>query len=433
MRLATMTSLSFDQRRDLEALDRRALERLQFEKFNRQLATVLSSNKFYSRKFAGCPRQLASLVELAQLPFTSKDELQPEGGEAFAANLTFPIEAYTRCHETSGTHGRPLAVLDTPADWQWWIDGWQFVLDAAELTSSDRALLAFSFGPFIGFWSAFDAIVARGALAIPGGGLGSLARIELLRTTEATTLFCTPTYALRLAEVAAEHKIDLARMSVEKIVVAGEPGGSVPTTRARIERAWDARVVDHAGATEVGPWGFADAEGRGLHVNESEFIAEFISVETGHAAQDGELAHLILTPLGRVGVPVIRYRTGDLVRPTWSNESAPKSGPNRFVLLEGGVLGRADDMMIIRGVNIYPSAVELILHGFPEVVEYRLTARKRGELDELVIDVEDHLEQPARIADELRIRLGLKIDVRVVPTMTLPRFEGKGRRFVDER
>ncbi len=426
--MATMTSLSFDQRRDLEALDRRALERLQIERFNRHLATVLASNKFYSRKLAGCPRQLASLEELAELPFTTKDELQPEGGEVFAANLTFPIEAYTRCHETSGTHGRPLAVLDTPDDWQWWIDGWQFVLDAAELTSSDRALLAFSFGPFIGFWSAFDAIVARGALAIPGGGLGSLARIELLQTTEATTLFCTPTYALRLTEVAAEHNIDLAHLSVEKIVVAGEPGGSVPTIRARIEREWDARVVDHAGATEVGPWGFADAEGRGLHVNESEFIAEFVSVETGHAAKEGELAHLILTSLGRVGAPVFRYRTSDLVRPMW-----PTSGPNRFVLLDGGVLGRADDMLIIRGVNIYPSAVEQILHGFPEVVEYRLTARKRGELDELVIEVEDHLQQPARIAEELQIRLGLKIDVRVVPAMSLPRFEGKGRRFVDER
>jgi phenylacetate-CoA ligase len=425
--------LSFDQRRDLEALDRRAIERLQLEKLNRLLAAVLRSNKFYIRKFAGCSRQIAGQEELAKLPFTVKDELQPEGGEAYAANLTFPVEAYTRFHETSGTHGRPLVVLDTPDDWQWWVDSWQFVLDSAEMTPSDRALLAFSFGPFVGFWSAFDAIVARGALAIPAGGMGSLARIELLRTTQATALFCTPTYALRLAEVAAEHQINVAQLPVEKIVVAGEPGGSVPATRARIERAWDASVVDHAGATEVGPWGFADAEGRGLHVNEAEFIAEFISVATGEAANEGELSHLILTSLGRIGAPVIRYRTGDLVRPTWSNENAPTSGPNRFVLLEGGVLGRADDMLIIRGMNIYPSAVEQIVHGFPEVVEFRVTARKRGELDELIVEVEDHLEQPARIAEELRIRLGLKIEVRAVRAMSLPRFEGKGRRFVDQR
>jgi phenylacetate-CoA ligase len=421
-------SLSFDQRQELLGLERPALERLQLEKLNRQLAAISAANEFYRRKLAGCPTRLSSLAELEQLPLTAKVELQPEGREPFAANRTYPVEAYARFHQTSGTHGRPLAVLDTVSDWQWWIECWQFVLDAAEITPSDRVLLAFSFGPFVGFWSAFDAIVARGALAIPGGGLGSLARIELLRTTQATALLCTPTYALRLAEIAAENKIDLSALAVEKIVVAGEPGGSVPAIRARIERAWGAVVVDHAGATEVGPWGFADAQGRGLHINESEFLAEFVSVETGNPAGEGELAHLILTTLGRVGAPVVRYRTGDLVRPTWL-----ASGPNRFVLLDGGVLGRADDMMIIRGMNIFPSAVEQILHGFPEVVEYRLLARKQGELDELVVEVEDHLGEPGRIAEELRIRLGLKIDVAAVPPMSLPRFEGKGRRFVDER
>ena len=233
---------------------------------------------------------------------------------------------------------------------------------------------------------------------------------------------------MRLAEVAAEHNIDLAHLPVEKIIVAGEPGGSVPATRNRIETAWNARAVDHGGATEVGPWGFTDTEGRGLHVNESHFIAEFIAVETGQPAQGGELSHLILTTLGRRGAPVIRYRTGDVVRPTW-----PTNDPNRFVLLEGGILGRADDMLIVRGMNVYPTAIEQILHSFPEVVEYRVTARRRGELDELVVEVEDHLQQPARIAEELRLKLGLTIEVRAVSAMSLPRFEGKGRRFIEER
>ena len=420
---------SYDDRREIESLDRAALERLQLEKLNRLLATVMQSNAFYQHKLSGCRVRLDSLTQLAGLPLTTKQELQPASpADAFAANRTFPVESYVRCHQTSGTHGRPLTVLDTADDWQWWLGAWQFVLDAAAITPSDRVLLAFSFAPFVGLWSAFDALTERGALAIPGGGLSSLARIELLRRTDATAVFCTPTYALRLAQVAAEHNIDLTSTAVEKIVVAGEPGGSVPAFRERIETAWNASVVDHAGATEVGPWGFADAAGRGLHVNEAEFIAEFVSVETGRQAASGELAHLILTTLGRLGSPVIRYRTADLVRPTW-----PESGPNRFVLLEGGVLGRADDMMIIRGVNIYPSAIEQILHGFPEVVEYRMTVRKRGELDELVIDVEDHLGRPERIAEELRLKLGLKVEVSAVPAMTLPRFEGKGHRFVDER
>jgi phenylacetate-CoA ligase len=424
-----MAVSSFDERRRIQLLDRAALTALQLEKLNRLLAEVLPHNAFYQRKLAGCPTQLTDLEQLSALPQTNKDELQPAAGsEHFAANRTFTMDRYVRCHQTSGTRGRPLVVLDTAEDWAWWIETWQYVLDAAEITPSDRALLAFSFGPFVGFWSAFDALVARGALAIPGGGMGSLARIEAIRRLSATTIFCTPTYALRLAEVAAEHNINLASTAVEKIIVAGEPGGSVPAIRQRIESAWGARVVDHGGATEVGPWGFADATGRGLHVSEAEFIAEFVSVETGHQAREGELAYLLLTTLGRPGAPIIRYRTGDLVRPFW-----PSSGPSRFVLLEGGILGRADDMMIIRGMNVYPSAIEQILRSFPEVVEYRMTARRHGELDEVLVEIEDRLEQPQRVAEELRLRLGLKVAVSCVPPMSLPRYEGKGQRFVDKR
>ena len=410
-------------------LDRAALEALQLKTLNRLLAEVHANSAFYQRKLAGYAQQLGSLAELASLPQTSKDELQPAaGGEPFAANRTYSTDRYVRCHQTSGTRGRPLVVLDTADDWRWWIECWQYVLDAADVTAADRALLAFSFGPFIGFWSAFDALVSRGTLVIPGGGLSSLARLEMMRNAGVTTLLCTPTYALRLAEVAADNQINLPELSVEKIIVAGEPGGSVPAIRDRIETTFAARVIDHGGATEIGPWGFADAARRGMHVNEAEFIAEFISLETGKPAQPGEQAHLILTTLGRTGAPVIRYRTGDVVRPVWESDEN-----NQFVLLADGILGRADDMMIIRGMNVYPTAVEQILRSFPEVVEYRMTAIKRGELDELVVEVEDHLQQPERIADELRLKLGLKIEVRCSPAMSLPRFDGKAQRFVDLR
>jgi phenylacetate-CoA ligase len=231
-----------------------------------------------------------------------------------------------------------------------------------------------------------------------------------------------------LAEAAVEHGIDTRGLEVRKIIVAGEPGGSVAAIRDRIEAAWNARVIDHAGATEVGPWGYADRARRGLHVVESEFIAEFLAVPTGKAAGDGELAELILTGLNRSGCPVIRYRTGDLVRPTWR-----AAGENRFVLLEGGVLGRADDMLVILGMNIFPSSVEQILRSFPEIAEYRMIADRVAEMDALTIEVEDRLDQPARIGRELQLRLGLRIDVRCVPLGSLPRFEGKGKRFVDRR
>ena len=421
--------LNFEQRRELQSLDRASLERLQLERLNAALARAAAENPFYARKLVGVSLPLGSLADLAALPTTVKAELTADcEPEELPANRTWPIERYVRFHQTSGTHGRPMPVYDTAEDWQWWIGCWQFVLDAAETTAADRAMLAFSFGPFIGFWSAHDALVARGALVIPGGGMNSRARLDLIERTRPTVLLCTPTYALHLVEVAAECGFDLASSSVTRIIVAGEPGGSILAVRERIEAAWQARVIDHAGASEVGPWGYADAERRGVHVLESEFIAEFQSVETGRLAGEGELSHLLLTSLGRHGLPIIRYQTGDLVRPSWRG-----SGGNRFVLLEGGVLARADQMMIIRGVNIFPSAVEEILRSFPEVVEYRLTARKRGAMDELLVEVEDQRSAPERIAEAMSLRLGLKIEVALAPPASLPRFEGKGRRFIDER
>ncbi|NOY43470.1 MAG: phenylacetate--CoA ligase [Planctomycetes bacterium] len=424
-----MSHSSGEYRRRMESLDRQALADHQLVKLNELLATIVPANQFYTDKLANCPTQLDSLEQLAELPYTTKNELLPDGaGHMMPANLTWSLDRYVRYHQTSGTHGRPLPVFDTADDWTWWVDCWQYVLDAADFTPADRAMLAFSFGPFIGFWSARDAIAERGGLSIPGGGMNSLARLDLLQRTGTTSMFCTPTYALHLVEVAEEHNINLAHCEVNKIVVAGEPGGSIPAVRERIETAWNARITDHSGASEVGPWGYGDRNQRGLHVLESEFIAEFISLESGKPASEGELSLLILTSLGRAGMPILRYHTGDLVRPIWQDD-----GANRFVLLEGGVLGRADDMLVIRGMNIYPSSIEQILRSFPEVVEYRLTARKRGEMDELVIEVEDHLREPDRIAKELQLRLGLKVDVRLAPTMSLPRFEGKGKRFVDLR
>jgi phenylacetate-CoA ligase len=424
-----METLTPQQRRDFERAPRSQLQAHQLRRLNDMLPTLVTHNRFYSEKLAGVRLPLSSLEELSSLPCTFKEELAtaPWAGE-FAANLTWPLEQYVRFHRTSGTRGKPLIVLDTAEDWQWWLHCWQFILDAAEIGPEDRIVLAFSFGPFIGFWSAFEAAAARGALVVPTGGLTSLARLEMIRVTRATALFSTPSYALRLAEVAEQHQIPLHSLEVRRIVVAGEPGGSVPAIRRKIESAWNARLIDHAGGSEIGPWGYADAEGRGLHVLESEFIAEFRSVEHGGPAAAGELSELIITSLGRIGSPVIRYRTGDLVRPVWDHPLA-----NRFVLFEGGILGRADDMLIVRGVNVFPTALEQILRSFPEVVEYRVRVFKEGAMDAIGIEVEDRLAQPERIAKEIHVRLGLRTDVKCAPLGSLPRFEGKGKRIVDER
>ncbi|MEZ6096993.1 MAG: phenylacetate--CoA ligase family protein [Pirellulaceae bacterium] len=418
------------ERRRVSFLEQDSLAEYQLKRLNELLQSVLPTNRFYSEKLAGHTFPLRTLDSLSALPFTFKDELisrsRPYPG--FAANLTYSPEHYLRIHRTSGTRGRPLVVADTRSDWNWWLHSWQYVLDAADISSNDRSLLAFSFGPFIGFWSAFDALVARNVMVIPAGGMNSIARLELMRTMAVTCLFCTPSYALHLAEVADQNQLEIRDLPVKKIIVAGEPGGSVPAIRQKIEDEWDAKLIDHGGASEVGPWGFADPNGRGLYINESEFIAEFLSVESGLPAEEGELSELILTSLGRVGSPVIRYRTGDLVRPTWNDDQ-----DCRFVLLEGGVLGRTDDMMVIRGVNVFPSSIEQILRSFPEVIEYRMTVFKDSSMDQLLVEVEDRLQNAERIKKELNLRLGLRVDVECVPMGSLPRFEGKGKRFVDKR
>lgn len=426
--MRTMTTTR-DQRKELESLSGEPLERLQLGRLNHLLSQVLPHNRFYANKFDSIEFPLGEFGDLSKLPFTFKDELVEGGidGE-FAANLTFPVESYSRFHRTSGTRGKPMVVLDTPEDWKWWMESWQHVLDSAEINIEDRVLMAFSFGPFIGFWSAHDAVVERGALVIPGGGLSTLARLDLIRSARATAIFATPSYAMHMAQVAEENSVELADFEVQRIIVAGEPGGSVPAIRSRIESAWNAKVVDHSGASEIGPWGFADPQGRGMFVNEAHFLPEFLSLETGKPAKENELSELVLTTLGRAGCPVVRYRTGDLVRPVWSHDFEC-----RFVLLDKGVLGRIDDMMVVRGVNIFPSSIEQVLRSFPEVIEYRMTAFKRDSLDELLVEVEDRLEDVERIAKELQIRIGLRIDVKLVPVGTLPRFDAKGKRFVDNR
>ncbi|MFM7207541.1 MAG: phenylacetate--CoA ligase family protein [Planctomycetaceae bacterium] len=414
---------------------RDAVEVRKLERLRTMLREALPANRFYASKLARVrdPASVGSFAEFAEWPFTFKEELVAAAASGAPGNLTWEPERYVRYHQTSGTHGRPLPVLDTAADWDWWMTCWRTILDRGGVAPGDRVVVASSFGPYVGFWSGFEAVVRRGAAAIPAGGLTSLARLELLRATGASVLLATPSYALHLAEVAADATIDLAAFDVRLVIVAGEPGGSVAATRSRIAQAWGADVLDHAGATEVGPWGVGDLDGDGLDVIEEWFHPEFLSLETGAAAAPGERAELVLTTLGRTGAPVIRYRTGDVVRPTWALPADVEAGACPWVRLAGGILGRTDDMLVIRGVNVFPQAVEEIVRGFPEVVEHRLTACTRAGLDDLELEIEDRLGAPDRVARELRVRLGLRVDVRGVPVGSLPRFEGKGRRFVDRR
>jgi len=417
----------------LENASRSLLEEHQLARLQLGLKRILSHNRFYEKKlFAGrASITLESLKDLSRLPFTTKQELvaDQELHPLFGSNLSYSLSEYIHLHQTSGTTGQPLKVLDTQESWDWWADCWASVYQAAGVTRDDIVFLAFGFGPFIGFWSAYEGAKRLGALTVPGGGMDSLQRLRAIQEVGATVLVCTPSYALCLAEVAQEHGLDMRSSSVRVSIHAGEPGASIPATRERIERAWSARAYDHAGLTETGAYGFACSEQQGLHVNEGEFIAEILDPLDNQPLGEGQTGELVLTNLGRWGSPAIRYRTGDLVR-----HGGYSCGCGRtFLCLPGGVLGRVDDMLVVRGVNVYPSAVENILHRFPEVSEYRVIVTSDGTMDEIDLQVECPARLTAAIAEELRIAFNLRIPIEAVEPGTLPRFELKARRVEDRR
>ncbi|HLV99203.1 MAG TPA: AMP-binding protein [Ktedonobacterales bacterium] len=416
----------------LQTASREAIAAHQFERLQAGLQFILTSNSFYQRKLAGLDLQsIRDMDTFRQLPFTVKSELVNDQIEhpPYGTNLTYPLSKYLRLHQTSGTTGQPLKILDTPESWDWWADCWSVIYQAAGVTNEDILFLAFSFGPFIGFWSAYEGAKRVGALIVPGGGQTSLQRIQTMLATQATALVCTPTYALHLAEVAQAEGVDIANSAVRVTIHAGEPGASIPNTRRRIESAWGAQTYDHLGMTEMGAYGFTCLHHDAVHVNEAEFIAEILDPATGEPVAEGERGELVLTNLGRWGTPAIRYRTGDLVQ----RGSTTCACGRTYLTLPGGVLGRLDGMLIVRGVNVYPSSIEDVLRGFPEIEEFRITVTKADELDEIALDLECPEALVPRVETALRQGLSLRVPVRAVPSGTLPRFELKARRVVDLR
>ena len=401
----------FDRGLETQAPD--ALREHQWRRFQAMARELLGSNAFVRAKWraAGLAAvdDLRGWDDFGRLPFTWKREFVEDQAAhpPFGTNLTYPLERYVRVHQTSGTSAEPIRWLETQASWDWWTRCWAFVLRAAGVTPADRVFFPFSFGLFVGFWAGFEGARALGALAISGGGQDSLARLASMDALGATVLVCTPSYALHLAALARERGIDPSAGRVRITVHAGEPGAGIPAVRARIEAQWGARAFDHAGMTEVGAYGYECAEQAGLHVNESEFVAEVVEPATG--------------------APAIRYRTGDRVRVA----AAPCACGRTFLRLEGGILGRLDDMLIVRGVNVFPAAVEGIVRRFPDVDEFQIEVFRAGELDEVRVLLEAGDPATVRSVQEaLHVGLGLRLEVRSVPLRSLPRHELKARRVV---
>jgi phenylacetate-CoA ligase len=418
-----------------ETLTREQLGALQLSKLQVMMSHLWGKNRFYTEKWKAAdvqPSDIHSLTDLAGLPLTRKKELTDDQAThgPFGTNLTYPLEAYIRMHQTSGTTGTPLKVFDTSESWDWWGRCWGHVLAGAGVTASDRVFLAFAFGPFIGFWAAVEGAKEIGALMIPGGGRDTQQRLEMMLAAKATVLCCTPSYALRMAEIAHEIGFDIRSIPLKATIHAGEPGASVPAVKQRIENSWAAKCFDHAGASEVGAHSFeCHVQPGGTHLIESEYIAEVLNPLTGEAVSPGDRGELVITNLGRWGFPVIRYCTGDLVQMNLERCQCGRTS----LRFEGGVLGRADDMVTVRGVNVFPGGVENIIRHFTEVDEFRVTVNKVKQMDEMDIEVEfcggTDPKLVHAIASKLDSMLGFRPRVQQVVHNALPRFEMKAKRF----
>jgi phenylacetate-CoA ligase len=428
---------------EIETASRAKLARVQTERLREQVQHAYRSSPFYRRKLdaAGVtPAAVRELWDLSRLPFTTKDELKQDQAEhpRWGTLLAVPFEQVLRVHMTSATTGRPLAFLDTADDWYGFYHSYARSLYAFGVRASDMVMAAFSYGPWIGYWSGFYAAQDLGACVFPAGGLSTEQRLDALRTYPITVLGCTPSYALYLAEQAARKGIDLAKETKIRITWhTGEPGASIPATKARIEAAFGAQAFDLPGLTEIAAWGFeCDARSGVTHVHEDYCYPEVLD-EHDRPVGPGGRGELVFTSLYRRAMPLLRYRTRDLVQVS----DRPCPCGRSLLGLEGGVLARLDDMKKVRGIIVYPRRVEEIVRTHADVDEFQIVLRRVEGLDDILVRIDpaptlgaaDRRGLEEAVAGSLAVGLGIRVTVELTEPGALPRWDHKARRVKDER
>ena len=427
----------------METLPPAQLREVQLLKLRRMVKWAWQNSPFYREKFdRACvpPEDIQTLDDLRRFPLTEKSEwLAAQGPEprTFGKTVAVPEADVIRYHQTSGTTGNPIRLAFSLRDWKVWLECWGYGLSAAQLTARDRILVCFPFNLFVGWWGGQDAARLLGCRVYSGGGMSSLERLTVVRDHQITALMGAPSYLLRLALTAeSELGLEPAEMGVRRLICGAEAGGSIPAMRRRLEQAWQAEVFDHLGASEVGPWGYeCSVHPGGVHICEAFFLLECLDPVTLEPAAPGQLSRVVITSLEKYAQPVIRWDLKDLVR---LSESSCPCG-RTFRRVEGGILGRADDLITIRGVLFSPQAVEDVVRAFEQIRDYRVVISQQREMDELTIQVETRLEgeELRGLTEGLVSALKLKTDLRFVadflPEGTLPNQEIKTGRVMDLR
>ena len=428
----------------LETMAPEKLEELRLVKFRRLIKHAMENSPFYRDIYqkAGLePEDIKTIDDVARVPKVEKSMFQAAQKEEpfpYGSRLAVPLEQISEFRQTSGTTGQPVYQGDTWADWEWWSECWSYILWSQGYRPRDRVFLPFGYNIFVAFWAGHYAAEKLGCEVVPGGVLDTAARILKIRELKPTAMMATPTYVLNMADVARNRlNIDPAELTVDKITCAGEPGALIPSTKKRIEAAWGARVYDHAGATEIGAWGYECAfQPGGLHANEACFLVEIEDVLTGETiTEPGKRGKMIITALDRLGQPSIRFDSKDIIE--WDKDPCPCG--RSFRLVKGGVLGRSDDITKVKGVLLAPSAIEEVVRGFDECGdEFEVIVERIGDAEKITLKVEVQADVnretflPA-LKNRLRLKTNLGYVIEIHPEGSLPRYDVKARRFKDLR
>jgi phenylacetate-CoA ligase len=430
-----------------ETLEREQLQALQLAKLRRQVGWAAERSPWYRRVLASSgvdPSSLESLSGLRRLPVLTREDWMNSQFEhpPYGEIPTIGGDGAIRVHTTSGTTGKgPLRALDSRKDWAWIAEMWAYGIWGCGVRPGDTAYIAFGYGSFIGFWGLHYSMEKIGVLVVPGGAQTTEARVRQILDFDCTVVASTPTYALRMAQEADSLGLDLRGSLVSRLILSGEPAGSIPQTKALIEDQWGAKAYDTAGMTEIGTIMVfeCDHQPGGTHIIEDHVLEEVVDPVSLEAVEYGESGERVVTSFGRGAIPLLRYRTGDLVCRVPASVCACGRG---FDIYEGGILGRVDDMKIIRGTNVYPRAIEGIVREFAEVDEFQTVITREGVRDEITLRVELkpdwEVDRWDGLAESLHNRLafaheGLNFRIERASAGELPRFELKAKRTVDKR
>jgi phenylacetate-CoA ligase len=398
----------------------------------------------YERKFdeAGIrPEQIETSDDVKKVPFTTKEELRQsqEKDPPFGDFLCIPPEEGVRVFQTTGTTGIPVRSLLNKKDWfVHYYEQFMHFMYGYGITPADTMFVPFNYGLYLAWWGIQSAFEQAGVLIIPGGGQSSEDRIKNILEWKPTVVCGTPTYILFLGDIAQKMGVDLSKTPVRIVITAGEPGAQVPSTKKQIETTWEAKNYDDVGSTEISNFGFECVAQQGTHVVESMFLAEVVDPVTGKNLGPGQEGELVLTNLCCESMPLIRWRMGDRVKFDIKKCECGRT----FLRLDGGIIGRVDDMFQFGGVNIFPSAIENFVRETKQFsTEYQMVAPKMGGGKHLRIRVEpssptlspEEMDQAVKTFKEnIKYRIGVTPDVEVAKVGQLPRFEGKAKRVIRE-